>query len=138
MVMTDSLHKFLLDTGIQFLTWIHTLDAQRCFHTATTEDQTVTNVLQPKWKQEPDTVKTEVKMQCKLKYASKNKSFKTIMHQGNENAIRASRAAGTWDLLTPPPTGALTSSQALWERRKRWNELIRLRVTPHKHYKLTL
>ncbi len=35
------------------------------------------------------------------------------------------RWSGRWDRLTPPPTGALSSSQALWEQPKHWNELIR-------------
>lgn len=76
-------------------------------------------------------------MQCKLKYASKNdKSFKTIMLRanqactgGNENAIRA-----TWATEQERETA---SRRPLLERSPH-HRFIRLRVTPHKHYKLTL
>lgn len=105
-LMTDSLHQYLLDTGIQmlqckiqFLTWIYTLDAsiQQLQKIRQLDRVYYNKTMWPKWKQEPDSQNRRQECNANLNTQEKknHKSFKPIMLRANqactgcnENAIR--------------------------------------------------
>lgn len=96
-VMTDSLHQYLLDTGIQmlqckiqFLTWIYTLDAstQQLQKIRQLDRVYYNKTMWPKWKQEPDSQNRRQKCNANL-----NTQEKKIIRALNQSRLEQTKHA---------------------------------------------
>lgn len=103
-LMTDSLHQYLLDTGIQmlqckiqFLTWIYTLDAsiQQLQKIRQLDRVYYNKTMWPKWKQEPDSQNRRQECNANLNTQEKKKIIRALNQSCLEQTKHAPDAMKT-------------------------------------------